>query len=146
MTVCEYWKLLNRLFFLKIDKIDAQEELANIFDPTTKIYTQTLFLCLVLLGAVVVLGFIYEIIRRRRLATKIKPHGNAWQSSQHQTNKLRGGRITLPCRASTYHDVPQYSICHVLYHVYRTILYHTSTTPYHYTLKRVTRLLSVAIV
>ncbi|XP_028403045.1 uncharacterized protein LOC114525810 [Dendronephthya gigantea] len=59
----------------KIDRIDAQEELSNIFDPTTKIYTTSLFYCLVALASAVGLGFIYEILRRRRLATKIKPHG-----------------------------------------------------------------------
>ena len=47
-----------------------------MFDPTTKLYTQTLFLSLVALASVVFFGLIYELIRRRRLATKVKPQGN----------------------------------------------------------------------
>lgn len=71
----------NDIFLLfQIEKIDAQEELANIFDPTTKIYTRSLFYCLVALASVVGFGIIYEIIRRRRLATKVKPHGKMRKS------------------------------------------------------------------
>lgn len=50
--------------------------MANVFDPTTKIFTQTVFLCLILIGVGVVLGLIYEFIRRRRKACKIKAEGN----------------------------------------------------------------------
>ena len=70
-----------------METVDVGEEMANLFDPTTNLYTQTIFLCLILLGFGVVCGIFYELIRRRRNARRVKPQSKKhfYSTSLHST-------------------------------------------------------------
>ena len=70
-----------------METVDVGEEMANLFDPTTNLYTQTIFLCLILLGFGIVCGIFYELIRRRRNARRVKPQSKKhfYSTSLHST-------------------------------------------------------------